>query len=163
MQTDTITLARHCQGSEEEQGAAPADAVCQPSARILVDTVEQILAGAEETDDQTAGTERRKVRRYVGSPQFLTQRKPEEARRQDGDVAIEPQNGAERRGSRTHVGVRHPIDQESQLEFGSVANLGCADLPCLPLPPNIAEFRTRPDTAPAVRSCGPSCGRPRDS
>src|SRR5215218_8325397 len=80
----------HGQSCEEEEGAAAADAIRQPSAWILEEAVEQILAGAEETNDETTGTERREIRRYVRLPQLLTQRQSEEAGGQNGNVAIEP-------------------------------------------------------------------------
>jgi len=63
----------------------------------LIEAVEEIPQRAEQADMKAARPERGQVDGNVGLPEFLAERQPEEARRENGDITMESQKGAEGR------------------------------------------------------------------
>src|SRR5262245_64715325 len=84
-------ISAHSRESKERQRAFAPEAVTSPSARILVQTVEQVFERREQPDHRAARAERGQILRQVALPEFLAQPQPEDAQRQNRHVAIEAQ------------------------------------------------------------------------
>jgi hypothetical protein len=65
--------------------------ICQPAARILVDSVKEIAGCAEEADNGRARAERFQIFREKLFPQLFTETEQQDGSRSDGHVALKAQ------------------------------------------------------------------------
>ena len=79
----------HGYDGKEHQRSFPPVAITYPSAGVLIKAVKQVFQRREHSDDNAARTKRHQVFRQIALPQFFTQSEPENAQRQDCDVAVQ--------------------------------------------------------------------------
>src|SRR6266480_2055366 len=84
---ESVADRREC--DEKQEGAAPAVAIADPPAWVLVDAVEEVFARPEEADRSDRRAEALEVLRQKALPEVLAEREQEDRRGDGDDVEFE--------------------------------------------------------------------------
>ena len=99
-------ISDESQGNEQDERTTPAVAVTDPAPRVLVDTVQEILAGSEQADRRDRRAQRLEILRDEALPEVFPQREQERGSGDRDDIALEAErlhrpNTAAQRGTAT--------------------------------------------------------------
>src|SRR3989442_10617958 len=89
------SIADHRERHEEEEGVTSTVSIADPSAGILVDAIEEVLARPEEADGGDRCAENLEVFWHEALPEVLAEREEEHRRGHGNDVALEAERIAD--------------------------------------------------------------------
>src|SRR5207249_10883471 len=84
-----VSIVDRCQHDEHQKRAATTVSIAYPSARVLVDAVEEVLARPEEPDGGDGCAEHLQVLRQEALPEVLAEREQEHRDGHGDDIALE--------------------------------------------------------------------------
>jgi hypothetical protein len=115
-------VADRRQTDEEQEGPATAEAIADPAARVLIETVEEVLTRPEEADRRDRRAESVEILRREALPEVLAQRQEKRRQRHGDDVGLEASGGGALtfRGAEADLILHVPLDTIMKLLFQSL-------------------------------------------